>query len=223
MITTDRFFGTGGYQSTPRWRACAAADWIQFANSATQQVLDNTTTSATAGVDYVTPAGNFAGGQVKYSHGSYPNPRFVSGPNVFVSNTYDEVEASGVVHGVATGLSKLDARLGYTYRRYDEVSQRDYEGFTGRLSWDWTPGAKTLINLAMWRELQGMTDLTASDVLSHGISLAPSWAPSPKLVFQARVAYVKNDYQGESRVSRSNRQQPHSAVQLVIDQWDCPL
>ena len=201
MITTDRFFGSGGYQFTPRWRARAAADWVQLTNSnVTQRTLDNTTTSATAGVDYVTPASNFVGGQVKYSHGSYPNPQFVLGPNVFVSNTYDEVEASGVVHWVATGLSKLDARLGYTYRTYNEVAQRDYDGVTGRLSWDWTPGGKTLINLAMWRELQGVTDLSASYVLSDGISLGPSWAPTSKLVLQARLVYLRNDYQGDPGV-----------------------
>lgn len=198
MITTDRFFGSAGYELTPRWKVRGAADWVQYANSnRTQQPLDNTTTSGTAGLDYVTPAANSVGGQVKYSHGAYPNPQFVAGPNVFVSNTYDETEASGVVHWVATGLSTLDARLGYTSRRYDEVSQRNFDGITGRLSWDWTPGGKTLINLAMWRELQGITDLTASYVLSNGISLGPSWAPTSKLVFQAKLAYVKNNYQGD--------------------------
>ena len=198
MITTDRFFGSAGYELTPRWKVRGAADWVQYANSnPTQNALDNTTSSGTAGLDYVTPASNSVGGQVKYSHGSYPNPQFVSGPNVFVNNTYDEIEASGVVHWVVTGFSTFDARLGYTNRRYDQLSQRNFDGVTGRLSWDWTPAAKTLINLAMWRELQGLSDLTASYVLSHGISVGPSWAPISKLVFQARLAYVKNDYQGD--------------------------
>lgn len=198
LITTDRFFGSAGYELTPRWKVRGAADWIQYANSnPTQQTLDNTTTSGTVGLDYATSAASLVGGQVKYSHGSYPNPQFVLGPNVFVSNTYDEIEASGVVHWVVTGLSTLDARLGYTSRRYDQVSQRNFDGVTGRLSWDWTPGGKTLINLAIWQELQGVTDLTASYVLSRGISLGPSWAPTSKLVFQAKLAYVKNDYQGD--------------------------
>jgi len=198
MITTDRFFGSAGYQLTPRWRVRGAADWIQYANSnPTQQTLDNTTSSGTAGLDYVTPASNSVGGQVKYSHGSYPNPQFVVGPNVFVSNTYDEIEASGVVHWVATGVSTLDARLGYTSRRYEQVSQRNFDGVTGRLGWDWTPAGKTLINLAVWRQLQGITELNASYVLSRGISLGPSWAPTVKLVFQARLLYVNNDYLGD--------------------------
>jgi exopolysaccharide biosynthesis operon protein EpsL len=197
MITEDRAYGSAAYLLTPRWRLRGAADWVQWDNgNALQAANDATTVSGTGGVDYVTPGGSYVGGQVRYSDGRYPNPQFVA-PGVFVSNDYDEIEGSAVARWIVTGLSTLDLRVGYTSRSYDQVPQRDFSGFTGRLGWDWIPGGKTLVNLAAWREIQSSPDINTAYVLSHGVSIGPRWAPTVKIVLDAKVFYVVQDYEGD--------------------------
>ncbi len=196
MITVDHAFANAGYLLTPRWRIRGGLDWFKYNHGdATRTTLDNRTTSATAGLDYLTPAGNSVGGQVKYTKGEYPNREFVAGS--FVDNEYDETETSAVAHWMVTGKSTFDGRLGYTRRTHSQLSQRDFSGVTGRLNYDWTPGAKTLLNFALWREIRSIEDLSASYVLSRGASFGPSWAPTSKLVLQAKLVHEKRDFEGD--------------------------
>jgi hypothetical protein len=114
-----------------------------------------------------------------------------------VDNQYDEIETSAVAQWNVTGKSRIDARLGYTSRKHDQVSQRDFQGITGRLNYDWTIAAKTLLNMALWREIRSIEDVDASYVLSQGFSVGPAWAPTSKLVLQAKLLREKRDFEGD--------------------------
>jgi exopolysaccharide biosynthesis operon protein EpsL len=196
LITEDRAYAGAAYLATPRWRVRGALDSYDWRHSeSTRAALDNRTNSATAGLDYMTPAGNSIGGQVKYSEGNYPNRQLVAGSPV--DNQYEEIETSAVAQWNVTGKSRIDARLGYTSRKHDQVSQRDFQGITGRLNYDWTIAAKTLLNMALWREIRSIEDVDASYVLSQGFSVGPAWAPTSKLVLQAKLLREKRDFEGD--------------------------
>jgi exopolysaccharide biosynthesis operon protein EpsL len=196
MITEDRAFFTAGYLLTPRWRLRGGAELIKWNHDdAIRSELDARILAATMGLDYVTPASNSVGGQVKVSEGEYPNQQAVGA--ALVVNDYREIEASLVAHWVATGKSTLDARLGYTRREHDQVSQRDFDGFTGRINYDWFIAAKTLLNFAVWREIQSTEDASASYVLSEGWGLGPAWAPTVKLIFQGRYLRENREFKGD--------------------------
>jgi exopolysaccharide biosynthesis operon protein EpsL len=202
LITEDRAYASGGFLVTPRWRVRGAADWIKWDHSEpTRDVLDLQVTSGTVGLDYVTPANNSIGGQFKFSHGDFENRQAFAGN--LVVNEYDEYEASAVLHWIITGKSVFDARLGYTKREHDQVPQRDFEGATGRLSLDWAPGAKTLLNAAVWREIRSVEEAgsleqaAASYILSTGASIGPAWAPTSKLVFQLKAVHEKREFKGD--------------------------
>lgn len=206
LITEDRLYASGGFAFTPRWRVRGAAEWFKWDHSAaSRDVLDLRVSSLTAGLDYVTPAQNSIGGQLKFSHGNYPNRQFF--PAGTVANSYNEYEASAVLHWILTGKTVMDARVGYTRREHDEVPARDFAGGTGRLSFDWAAGAKTLINVSVWREIQPAEQeatalqAAASYLLSTGISIGPSWAPTSKLVFQAKAVHEKREYQGDPGIA----------------------
>jgi exopolysaccharide biosynthesis operon protein EpsL len=196
MITEDRLFGTAGYRFTPRWRVRGGVDWYQWTHSnLTRRSLDNDTTSGLIGIDYLTPADNSVGALVRYTNARFPNREVVAG--TLVDNQYDQIDAGVVVHWVATGLSTLDARLGYTDVRYAQLAERDFSGVTGNLSWDWTPGTKTVINFSAWREIRLYEDASATYILAQGVSVGPQWAPTYKLVFQAKLLYEHRDFKGD--------------------------
>ncbi|MCI3951189.1 MAG: hypothetical protein K0R53_686 [Burkholderiales bacterium] len=203
MITEDRLSGSAGFMVTPRWRVRGGADWTKWDHSeSSRSVLDLQVTSATVGLDYVTPANNHVGVQFRQSHGDYENRQAIA-PGTSVANTYDESEASAVMRWHFTGKSTLNARAGYTKREHDEVGARDFDGFTGRLALDWEAGAKTLINATVWREIRSVLELgtleqaAASYILSTGVSVGPSWAPTSKIVLEAKWLHEKRDYEGD--------------------------
>lgn len=201
MVDEDRFYASAGFLLTPRWRIRGAADWLKSEHSEpTREVLDRRVTSGTIGLDYVTPANNSIGGQFKVSHGDYPNREAFPGGTF--ANTYDEYETSAVLRWILTGKSVLGVRLGYTKREHDEVPARDFDGATGRVTFDWAIAGKTLANFSVWREIRSVEEggtleqAAASYVLSTGASVGPAWAPTSKLVFQALLVHEKRDYQG---------------------------
>ena len=196
LITEDRAFVSAGYRFAPRWRVRAGADSYNWEHGdASRVTLDNRTSSGTVGLDYVTPAENSVGGQFKYSYGDYPNRQVVPGGTV--DNNFNEYETSAVAHWAVTGKSALDGRLGYTSRRHDQVSQRDFDGMTGRLNYDWFVAPKTLLNVAVWREIRSIEDVAANYVLSEGWGLGPAWAPTSKLVFHVKYVREDRDYKGD--------------------------
>lgn len=196
MITEDRAFVTAGYLVTPRWRVRGGLEWLKWdRDDPVRTELNARIFGGTVGLDYVTPANNSVGGQVKVSEGEYPNQEAVGGS--LVVNDYREIEASLVTHWIITGKSTLDARAGYTRREHDQLPQRDFDGFTGRVNLDWFIAAKTLLNFAVWREIQSTDDASASYVLSQGWGLGPAWAPTVKLVFQARYLREDREFKGD--------------------------
>lgn len=200
LVTEDRIFLNAGYQLTPRWRVRGGLDWFDFEHSAAaRNVLDSEVTATTLGADYVTPAGNSIGGQVRFADGRYPN-REVIGATA-VDNRYDEVETSAVARWELTGKSRLDARLGHTSRKHDQVPARNFSGATGRLGFDWLVTPRTGVNFAVFREARSVEDLNASYVIAKGFSVGPRWAPSVRIVLQGRLVWEEQDYRGDPAIS----------------------
>jgi exopolysaccharide biosynthesis operon protein EpsL len=196
LINEDHAFVDAGYMLTPRWRVRGGLDWLNWDHDEpTRTTLNAKIASGTVGLDYVTPQGNATGAQFKYTKGEYPNQQAVGTSSI--DNGFKEYESSLVAHWMVTGKSTVDGRLGYTSRQHDQLPQRDFDGVTGRLSYDWFFAAKTLFNLAAWRELRSSEDISASYVLAKGWSLGPAWAPTAKVVLQAKYLHEDRDYRGD--------------------------
>jgi exopolysaccharide biosynthesis operon protein EpsL len=190
LITEDRAFGTSNFMVTPRWRLRGEADYTRWDHGeSTREALDARIWSATGGIDYVTPQDNSIGAQIKYSDGEYPNREVVPGGTV--DNQFEEYEVSLVLRYGVTGKSTLYGRAGYTNRWHEQVTERNFDGFTGRVDYDWFVGPKTLLGLSAWREIRSTEDLSASYVVSTGWAAGPGWAPTSKLLVQAR--YIRED------------------------------
>ena len=215
MVTADHAFANGGYLLTPRWRVRGGLELWKFDHSdARRAPSEARITSVIAGVDYVTPALNSIGGQLRYNDGDYPNPQpaIIGGAPTLVDNSYREWEASVVLHWVLTGKTTMDARLGYTMREHEQFPQRDFDGFTGRISFDWFVASKTLLNFVAWRETLGNTGVLATDlvtqsasfasyVLSSGVSFGPSWAPTAQVVLHGRIVRETRDFKGSATLA----------------------
>jgi exopolysaccharide biosynthesis operon protein EpsL len=202
MITVDHAFAGARYALTPRWRVRGELDGSHYRhNDSSRSSLDSNVATGTFGVDYVSPITNFSGSpntvgaQVKVTRSNFPNQQLVESSEV--DNDYRQITVSAVADWQITGKSHIEGQLGYTTLHHDELSQRNFSGATGRLGYDWAVGAKTLLNVTAWREIQRYEDVASNYVLSRGISFGPSWSPTSKLVFQAKWLHDDRDYLGD--------------------------
>lgn len=198
-IRTDRrAYAEIDYRVFPSLRLRLGVDNADVKNSLeNQRALDFESAAAAVGVHYVSAAENFIGVQSKLTNGDYPNPENINGTPV--DNSFDEAENGFVLDWRPAGHSRLQTRLSYTDRRYDQLPARDFKGATGRLIYDWNLTGRTVFNAAAWRELTVSDDLSASYVVSRGVTLGPRWSVTPKTTVQAAVTQERRDYQGDPR------------------------
>lgn len=145
--------------------------------------------------------GNLIGLSLRQTKGNYPNrevARDVTG-NVIATadNSFDQTDAEVNGDWRLTGQSRVFGRLGYTTRKHDQVTQRDFSGMTGRLTYNWALEGKTSINLSLRREIGAVEDIDASYVLTNGITLNPIWYPTAKISLSAKYDWSKRRYQGD--------------------------
>ena len=196
LITHDNLHFNAGYKLSPSLRLRGGLEGNRYEHSeSSRSVLDNRTVSALVGVDYLSRAENFAGGQLKVTDGRYPNRQVTAGTTV--DNEYMEYEASGVVGWQFAAKTRFDGRLGYTWRRHDEVRARNFNGITGRGELRYQMSPKTLVDLAAYREIRAVEDVNASYALVKGVRVGPAWAPTVKTLLQANLIYEQQDYRGD--------------------------
>lgn len=195
----QRAYAEADYLVFPSLRLRVGVDNTDVKNSLeSQRPLDLQSAAAAVGLHYLSAAENFVGVQSKLTNGDYPNPENISG--TLVNNSFDETENGLVLDWRPAGHSRLQARLGYTDRRYDQLSSRNFKGGTGRLIYDWNLTGKTVFNATAWRELTAADDLSAGYVVSRGLTVGPRWSVTPKTTVQAVIAQERRDYQGDPRL-----------------------
>ena len=100
----------------------------------------------------------------RFSHGSYPQARDLGGGE-FQADEYARTDIDFGAKWVPTGASTLNARISLTRQEYDVLSDRDFEGTTGYLTWDWEATGKTKVRAVASRDTGSETSFFTSDIL----------------------------------------------------------
>ena len=203
QVIDQHAYATGAYQFGANWRVRGGLDraTVKRGNAA----FSGTTNTGTAGIDYVTPIGNAVGVEVRRSTGNFAAPQVASdvGAVAFptaVNNEFKETEVAAVTTYTFGPQWRLGGRLGRTKREHVFLNQRDFSGTTYRATLDWLPGNKTILGFAAYREARPIIDAAASYSLVRGVQFGPSWAPTVKLVFSARLITERRTYLGDPAV-----------------------
>lgn len=146
--------------------------------------------------------GNLIGLSLRQTKGSYPNRQIATDPFTgeilaTVDNSFDQTDAEVNGDWRLTGQSRIFGRLGYTTRKHDQVTERDFSGMTGRLTYNWALEGKTSVDVSLRREIGAVEDIDASYVLTNGISISPVWYPTAKTSLSAKYDWSKRRYEGD--------------------------
>lgn len=140
-----------------------------------------------AGVRYTSRADNFVDLEARFTEGDVG-----SGAS---SNDYEQSEINAEVD-YSRSKSHINGSIGYVQRDPEQADLKEFDGFVGRVIYDWSVTGKTLISFSAWRQIQSTEDLESSYTLTSGVSITPSWSPTEKTVVAGRLSHEEFDFEG---------------------------
>jgi exopolysaccharide biosynthesis operon protein EpsL len=196
QLRLRRTYFNGTVLATPRWRVRGGVAELEQKNSdPARQVSDVKIASADLALSYVTPADNSAGIGVRAEQGRFPNQEFVSGS--FFANAYRQYGVGLVSEWTLTGPSRISARADRLRRHYDELPQRDFEGNTFRIQYDWKPTGKLALAAVAQKDISANEDIRSSFVLLKGFTLSTVLKASEMIEVSGTLEYGTRDYLGD--------------------------
>jgi len=200
LVTEQRLYGSAAYAITPDWRVrgAVAGEHLERPDTVT---ADAKSSSAAAGIDYMTPLGNALGIEVRGASGDAPVSAVFDPTGQFNGNEYDETEVAALATYNVGPTLRLGARVGETKREYTLLPAFNFSGTTYRFDAAWRPGNKTLLAFEVYRMPRSVIDLDTTQAIARGFAFGPSWAPTAKLVFSARFVREERQYPNDPAIT----------------------
>ena len=150
--------------------------------------------TAEAGVKYVSTANNSLALVQRQARGEYID-RAIN-PVSKLDNRYDQSDTELRAIYQVTGHSRLDTRIGYRDRTYENYSERDFSGAVGAISYLWTPTGKLQFTLTAGRDLLAYQENNNSYYASNFVNFTPAWLISDKTTLRLKLDWYKNKFEG---------------------------
>lgn len=196
VLNTRRAFVNAAYRLTPRWRMRGETSRLKQSNGVPAlQANDVTIDGADVTVSYVTPSDNQLGFNLGVEEGRFPKPQIVAGN--LSDNAYRQHRAAVVTDWKPTGSSRLSARAGWVSRSHEQLPQRDFDGATLYVAYDWRPTAKLSVNAVAQRDISPLDDVYSRFVLVKGVALRPTLRMTEKASLAAALDYSEREYRSD--------------------------
>jgi exopolysaccharide biosynthesis operon protein EpsL len=187
ILKTRQAFFNAAYLVTPRWRLQGGVSGLELSNSdPLRQVSDVNTLNTDVALSYITPANNSVGVSARTEDGHFPKSP--------VDNAYRQYSAGVIADWTLTGVSHVSARADRVSRRYAQVPQQDFDGYTARAQYDWKPTGKFSLAVAAQRDIFPYQDIGSSFVLVKGVNLRPKLSVTEKIDVSGTLDYSIMDY-----------------------------
>ena len=196
VMTTRQGFASANWQITPRWIAHAGLLATERRHDdPARAVHDIEAKSVELRMSYVTPAENRIGLAVRAEDGNAPSDRVLSG--IVFNNAYRHYGIGVVGRWTVTGHSRLDGRVDYVKREYEQFSDRDYSGPAWGITHTWTPTGKLTFVSTVRRDLSPLDDIQTAFVTSTAVSVRPRWDLTPKFALVGNADYARWKYRAD--------------------------
>ena len=165
--------------------------------------------SVNAAANYLGVSDVSAGVYAEYLRGEYKG---ISGGSQFDQATLDLTSNYSV-----SGLSDINAKLGYTQRKDDEGDTGSVSGYTGSLGYIRKLTGKTAAKIELFRRISSYT-AGASSVLETGGSASVNWQPTFKILVSADYTLTNSTLEGQGvpGSTNSNRRDQYQITTLKM-------
>jgi exopolysaccharide biosynthesis operon protein EpsL len=171
-------------------------------SAAIRKPSDLEQTTYELGYDFLPATLNRIGTTFRHTEGEYPSRAITSLNNSF---TKDDIEAN--IYWRLTGQSVVTGAVGYTTHKFDNNPQSDFDGPTGRLTWEYTPTGKLRFTTVGRREIVASEDVNSSHAITDSLGLSADWAATARILVGARIEFRKRDFLTDSVVLAPGRPQ----------------
>ena len=195
LITTRVGSANAAWMMTAAWRLHGALYGGEIEHTGERAINDLRLGAAEVGLSFVSARDNRIGVAFREERGRNPEERLLFG--LPFDNEYTQQSVGMQTLWVLTGLSRLEGRLDYTRRRYEQLSERNYSGPTFSFTHTYTPTGKLTIATTARRDIAPLEDITSSFVLVTGITVRPDWALTDKINLRGVFAYSKWEYNSD--------------------------
>ena len=214
-LKTKQAFFNAAYLVTPRWRLQGGMRGLEQTNGdPLRQIFDVKVRSTDFTVSYVTPANTSVGLSARTEDGRFPNQE-----TTVDNNAYRQDSVGIVADWTLTGVSQVSARADRVRRRYANVPQQDFDGYTARAQYDWKPTGKFSLAAVAQRDIYPYLDIGSSFVLVKGVTLRPTLSLTEKIDVSGSFEYSVRDFLGNpglaSGVSPGRTDRVRSATATV--------
>jgi len=201
MERRAKIYASGGMRFTPSWAAFVGFDTETLDNSyAGVQAADYSFASTETGLRYAPGTGTRVDFVWRHTNGEYPNRQIVDDVGNLLPGTVDnEFSQNALLARLEvrpSNDSRIGGQIGFTSREYDNVSQRDFSGITGRLNLEWRPTGAFTMRVDLIRDIQSEELLTASYVDLTALRLRPSLQLTGKTTLFGRLSVERRSYEG---------------------------
>jgi hypothetical protein len=191
-----------GLRLTQAWAAIAAFDQTHASNSLlSQQPADYSRTGLEAGVRYAPQSALELDAVWRHETARYPNRQIVDANGTplpdAVDNAYTQDTPLMRLAYRPHDASRIAGQLGYTQRRYDNLSQRDFSGVTTGLDAEWPLSGAVVMRGGLLRSIEVAAVPSANYIEVRGVALRPAWQITGRTRLEATVAYSNRRYLGD--------------------------
>jgi hypothetical protein len=146
-----------------------------------------------ATVSFHPNSGNRISLAARAADGRYPNR--VAGATTVTGYDQRDMQLRGFWQ--PSGQSRISGYVGYTWREYPRLSEKNFSGFTGRVSYAWAPTGKLNIGVTARRELGAQEDVVENFVVTRAFAVEPMWNLSSKVAIRGRYEWQGRDFGGD--------------------------
>jgi hypothetical protein len=197
-----RIYASAGLRFTPSLGAFVGVDTETLDNSYTGvQAADYRFNSIETGLRFARGTGSEVDLVWRHTNGDYPNRQvtdeFGNLLPASVDNGFKQDSALIRLQIRPSNDSRIAGRVGYTERRFDNLSERNFSGPTAGINIDWKPSGAFTVRTELFRDIQSEDYLTASYVDRRTLRLNPSIQLTGKVSLFGQVELTKASYEGD--------------------------
>lgn len=192
-----RFDADGGYVVDGRWELRGAFNRIVHENQAEQfESSDMTRDEIGATLVFLRPSGSRIGLNASYADARLPNPQLI-GVLTRVDNSHTQRRYGGLLDWVPTDKSRLALRGGYVGRNYRQFPERNYDSWSGSVSYEWRASEKTMVTAQVRRDISETEQVNVGYIIIRAAALQPAFQMGDKTHLTLNFEISERNYRGD--------------------------
>jgi len=206
------------YELDGAWRVRGALSRIDLQNSAT--ILEQRSfTINSADIGLVRQFSSRSELSYRYRKGSGEYSAVSFAATGFLPSSYDESEHELRMLWLVTDKTKLDSRVSYLQKKYNEFNFRDNSGITASSNLDWSVTSRVNLQVGLARDRTDFQSLYSSFATIDKLTILPRWQIKEKLSMSLRHEISKRDFKGNvpTVLTTARREDNEKLTRLSLD------